>query len=144
MSCTLTVVFNTPGYNGGSVTETYTVPDGSYQTAYKVVTSGPPGNSYDARVDGTGGTIILGSYTPGNIVVSIASTSNSCPPPSPAYDCINGACIKKTIYSTPGLYKSLSDCEEACGVGCSGKCVNNSDWAQIEGLSGQLKNRNCS
>ncbi|MEH1838129.1 MAG: hypothetical protein V7L20_05075 [Nostoc sp.] len=60
------------------------------------------------------------------------------------YDCINGACLTSDKYSTPGLYPSLSDCEIACGTGCSGKCISNSDWAQIEGLSGQLKNRNCS
>jgi hypothetical protein len=60
------------------------------------------------------------------------------------YDCINGACIPKSTYSTPGIYNSLSECETACGTGCSGKCISNADWAQIEGLSNQLKNRNCS
>ena len=60
------------------------------------------------------------------------------------YDCINGACTPTTKYQTLGLYKSLAECEEACGTGCSGKCISNSEWAQIEGLSGQLKSRNCS
>ncbi|MEH2307003.1 hypothetical protein [Nostoc sp.] len=60
------------------------------------------------------------------------------------YDCVNGACVGYTMYNTPGIYPTLSACEQACGTGCSGKCVSNSDWAQIEGLSGQLKNRNCS
>ena len=63
---------------------------------------------------------------------------------SAAYDCINGACTDSTKYKTPGIYQTLSDCETACGTGCSGKCISNSDWAQIEGLSGQLKKRNCS
>jgi len=61
-----------------------------------------------------------------------------------SYDCINGACIKKDIYSTPGLYGSLDDCQKACGTGCSGKCVSNSELAQIEGLSSELKSKNCS
>ncbi|MBD2243222.1 hypothetical protein [Nostoc sp. FACHB-888] len=60
------------------------------------------------------------------------------------YDCINGACIKKDVYKTPGFYKSLSECEIACGVGCSGKCISNSEWSQIENLSSQLRLRNCS
>ncbi|WP_109010069.1 hypothetical protein [Nostoc commune] len=63
---------------------------------------------------------------------------------SKQYDCINGACTNKSTYNTPGLYQTLSDCETACGTGCSGKCISNSDWAQIENLSGQLKSRNCS
>lgn len=60
------------------------------------------------------------------------------------YDCINGACLPKTQYNTPGIYASLAECEQACGTGCSGKCISNSDWATIEGLSNQLKQRNCS
>lgn len=60
------------------------------------------------------------------------------------YDCLNGACVKNSDHNTPGLYPTLSDCEIACGTGCSGKCISNADWAQIEGLSKQLKNKNCS
>lgn len=63
--------------------------------------------------------------------------------PAEKYDCINGACIKASQHNTFGLYQSLSDCEIACGTGCSGKCISNSEWAQIEGLSNQLRNRNC-
>ncbi|MGV0103039.1 hypothetical protein NSTCB13_01610 [Nostoc sp. DSM 114160] len=60
------------------------------------------------------------------------------------YDCINGACVPSSAHGTLGLYDSLSDCEVNCGFrGCSGQCISNSDWAQIEGLSNQLKNRNC-
>ncbi|MBD2204942.1 hypothetical protein H6G33_04215 [Calothrix sp. FACHB-1219] len=63
---------------------------------------------------------------------------------SQSYDCINGACIVSTQYDTPGIYASLAECETACGTGCSGKCISNSEWATIEGLSNQLKQRNCS
>ncbi|MEH2128306.1 hypothetical protein [Nostoc sp.] len=60
------------------------------------------------------------------------------------HDCVNGVCIPASTHGTLGLYASLAACEVACGVhGCSGQCVGNSDWAQIEGLSNQLKNRNC-
>jgi len=65
-------------------------------------------------------------------------------PPSIPHDCINGACTPKTTYNTPGLYVSLEECEVACGTGCSGICVSNSDWAKIEGLAGQVKNKVCS
>jgi hypothetical protein len=59
------------------------------------------------------------------------------------YDCINAACVKSTQYNTPGFYQSLSQCESTCGTGCSGHCISNSDWSQIEGLANQLKNKNC-
>ncbi|MBD2197941.1 MULTISPECIES: hypothetical protein [Calothrix] len=60
------------------------------------------------------------------------------------YDCINGACIPSSTYNTPGIYQSLSECEIACGTGCNGKCISNAEWSKIEGLSSQLRNKNCS
>ncbi|MFN6565451.1 MAG: hypothetical protein RMY28_037400 [Nostoc sp. ChiSLP01] len=65
-------------------------------------------------------------------------------PDEEKYDCINAVCINANQYSTPGIYQSLSECEAACGTGCSGKCIPNSEWAQIEGLANQLKSKNCS
>jgi hypothetical protein len=59
------------------------------------------------------------------------------------YDCINGACIPKSTYNTPGFYATISDCEIACGKGCSGKCLSNKDWAKIEDLGKRLKNQDC-
>jgi hypothetical protein len=59
------------------------------------------------------------------------------------HDCINGACLLASQYGTPGLYASLAECEVACGTGCSGKCISNAEWSQIESLSNQLKNKNC-
>ncbi len=70
--------------------------------------------------------------------------TNTCPPTTVKYDCINGACVSKATYNTPGIYNSLSECEVACGTGCNGKCISNADWAQIEGLANQLKNQTCS
>lgn len=66
-----------------------------------------------------------------------------CEDPNTSYDCINGACIKKTQYNTPGIYNSLSQCETACGTGCSGKCLSNEEWNKISDLAGKLKQRNC-
>ncbi|MEH2070286.1 MAG: hypothetical protein V7K47_19370 [Nostoc sp.] len=144
MACQLTINYSS-NYGGGSAT--FDVPDGSYQSAYVYWYPGVSNpRRYDVRSDGEQGTVTLaGSYYPPNdFNVSYDSFSNTCAPPIIAYDCINGACIKKSVYNTPGLYTSLSECETACGTGCSGKCIPNSEWAQIEGLANQLKLRNCS
>ncbi|MEH2038450.1 hypothetical protein [Nostoc sp.] len=70
----------------------------------------------------------------------ISSGSCAACPTIDTYNCVNGACIP----DASGIYNSLSECEVNCGTNrCSGKCLSNSDWAQIEGLSNQLKNRNC-
>lgn len=66
-----------------------------------------------------------------------------CSESNTQYDCVNGGCVLKTKYNTPGLYQSLAECQLACGAGCSGKCISNDDWSQIEGLAGQLRNKNC-
>lgn len=66
-----------------------------------------------------------------------------CEDPNVYYDCVNGACIKKETYGTPGLYESIEECEVVCGEGCSGKCLSNTDWAKIQDLASKLKNKNC-
>ncbi|MBG1263092.1 hypothetical protein [Nostoc commune] len=51
--------------------------------------------------------------------------ANECSPTeAKRYDCINGSCIEKTTYKTPGLYVDLSVCETSCGIGCGGKCIS--------------------
>jgi hypothetical protein len=66
------------------------------------------------------------------------------PPPSPRYDCINGSCLGQSQYGTPGIYESLSACEQNCGPGCGGVCISNSDWAKISSLAAMVKNKDCS
>ncbi|MBN3957503.1 hypothetical protein [Nostoc sp. NMS8] len=148
MTCTLTVHFLVPGYQDGTDVQSYSVPDGSYQSPYAVPrtdlgNNGSTNNAYDVRCDGDAGTLVLATYFPGSLHPSISSATNSCEAPTYSYDCINGACTKKNVYNTPGIYSSLSECETACGTGCSGKCVSNSDWAQIEGLASQLRSKEC-
>lgn len=75
---------------------------------------------------------------------TLIKRGDTCALPAVKYDCINGACLPKATYNTPGLYQSLEDCEVACGAGCSGKCISNSEWAQIEGLSDEVRSTNCS
>lgn len=87
------------------------------------------------------GRIFLANWGIGSIV---SKTFVPSTPPVIKYDCINSACVNKATYNTPGFYQSLSECETSCGTGCGGKCISNSEWAQIEGLSNQLRNRNCS
>ncbi len=65
-------------------------------------------------------------------------------PAAVPHDCINGACIPASKYSTPGLYPTIEDCEISCGGnGCNGVCVGRSDWAQIKGLADQLRSKEC-
>ena len=139
MTCQLSFFYQTNLGDSGNVS--FVVPDGSYVSAYV----NWMGSSYDVRSDGSQGTIILtGPFNPpAGFSVSYSNFANSCPPVSIEYDCVNGACVKKTKFSTPGFYKSLSDCETACGTGCSGKCLSNADWNQIKGLANKLKSRNC-
>jgi hypothetical protein len=76
---------------------------------------------------------------------SMRGNCTSCLIAGDLYDCINGACFKNSVYDTPGFYTSLEQCKFQCGgTVCSGKCISNADWAQIEGLASKLKSKNCS
>jgi hypothetical protein len=161
MSCTVTISYDalpisgTPSQGSTLLNQTYDIaaPNGDF--IGEII---PDGTEFSACPSVTQYLFRARNPKTGEIVGSVRSSTchnivfkgyvNSCPPlPNDSdlpHDCINGACIKKSVYGTPGLYKSLSECEIACGTGCSGKCISNDDWAQIEGLSNQLKSRNCS
>ena len=106
--------------------------------------SGWIGTNYPVKIvlDENGNTIQLN----GNNVMFFPSsvTASNCSNTSTPYDCINGACRPATQFNTPGLYTSLSECEVACGTGCSGKCISNKDWLTIQSLASHLKHKNCS
>ncbi len=100
------------------------------------------GHTFIVRDNNTGQTV----FTSTSVVQSVSLFFDGQPPPPPSskYDCINAACIPSTTYNTPGIYQSLSDCEQVCGPGCSGVCLSNADWAEIQGKAAQLRNKNCS
>jgi hypothetical protein len=133
----VTLTFDGPGnltltrYGNTPCGQTYTVSvTGNVQSIYVEVISPPPRSL----------TVDLNTFSSFQWL-SASFTSGAT---NQSYDCINGACTKKNIYSTPGLYGSLDDCQKSCGTGCSGKCVSDSELAQIEGLSSELKSKNCS
>jgi hypothetical protein len=113
--------------------------DNSQQSAdgdsYIQVNYGPCTTGVALKIFDGGTEVLFRCYQPGTLVITTLAKT---------YDCINGACIQKTAYNTPGIYNSLAECESICGTGCSGKCISNVEWAQIEGLANQLKSKNCS
>jgi hypothetical protein len=54
-------------------------------------------------------------------------------------DCVNGGCVPKTTYNTPGVFASLAACQSGCAQNstCTGECV---DPAEIAGLRQALNN----
>ena len=78
------------------------------------------------------------------------------------YDCINGLCQDSSIYGTQGVYASLSDCENNCSSNASNQCqapnicvspdycppnmvcLTLGELSTIDGLSSELKSKNCS
>ncbi|MBH8575784.1 hypothetical protein I8752_22825 [Nostocaceae cyanobacterium CENA369] len=76
------------------------------------------------------------------------------------YDCLNGQCIPKTTYNTPGLYNSLEDCQAVCANGgacAEGKkcvdpttfcpdghvCIEQGEYNSIQGLVDKIKSEVC-
>jgi hypothetical protein len=73
---------------------------------------------------------------------------------SGSYDCVNGQCITKSTYNTPGIFATLVECQAVCtSNGCSapaanycpeGKvCIDSSEWSQIEELASQNRAKHC-
>jgi hypothetical protein len=77
----------------------------------------------------------------------LSSTSSNCQGISNAqpYDCINGGCIPKTTYNTPGVFASLAACESGCAKNsnCTGECVSTDEIAALQQAASALQARLC-
>jgi hypothetical protein len=87
---------------------------------------------------------------------------SGCVSPDKKYDCLNGKCFEHTVYNSPGLFATLVDCEAACGSNSEDKCqapnicvspdycppgmvcLTLGELSTIDGLSSELKLKNCS
>jgi hypothetical protein len=67
-----------------------------------------------------------------------------CGPAGP-YDCINGGCLPKTTYNTPGVFASLAACQSGCAKNsnCKGECVSADELAALQQAAANLKARYC-
>ncbi|WP_309740075.1 hypothetical protein [Chamaesiphon sp. OTE_20_metabat_361] len=99
---------------------------------------------------------VEGTFTPSNgscksatiVIVSCSFCPNCCTNPlDPAqpYDCINGNCLPKTTYSTPGKYASLTACQSGCAKdsNCSGECVSAAEIAALQQAASLVRNKLC-
>jgi hypothetical protein len=65
--------------------------------------------------------------------------------PNQQYDCLNGGCIPKATYNTPGVYASLAACESGCAKNsdCTGECVSAEELAALQQATDNLRSRYC-
>lgn len=65
--------------------------------------------------------------------------------PTVRHDCINGTCLPKTTYGTPGRYASRAACVGACArdSDCTGECVPVAEIAALRQAANRLKTKFC-
>lgn len=132
---------DTPYSFPGSPTTEYTYsPEGCFRSPYSHRFDSSKENLYLIHRDGE--TLLGGGWSGYDLEGFSVKQLEECE--SEPYDCLNGSCVKAEVYSTPGLYETISDCEKACGSGCSGKCLSKDEWRKIQDLAKKLKDKNCS
>lgn len=66
------------------------------------------------------------------------------PPPSQQYDCINGNCISKATYNTPGVFPSLAACQSGCNQApCQGECISAQELIALQQAANLLQSKIC-
>lgn len=65
--------------------------------------------------------------------------------PNQPYDCINGGCVPKTTYMTPGKYENLAACQSGCAKDspCTGECVSPEQIAALQQAASNVRSRLC-
>jgi hypothetical protein len=81
-------------------------------------------------------------------VVNCSNCSDCCSSsldPAQPCDCLNGGCVAKTTYGTPGKYPSLAACESGCAKdsNCIGECVSVAEIASLQQAASNLRSRLC-
>jgi len=82
-------------------------------------------------------------YLPGSIFLELIE-ANPIPPNQP-FDCLNGGCIPKATYNTPGVFPSLAACQLGCAKNsnCAGECVSPAQMADLQSATANLIARYC-
>ena len=99
--------------------------------------------------EGVTGSITDNSTRSGSFeIVSCSNCSGCCTDgvnPSQSYDCLNGGCIPKSTYSTPGVFASLAACQSGCATNsnCTGECVSTAELTALQQAASNLQSKFC-
>jgi hypothetical protein len=65
--------------------------------------------------------------------------------PSNKHDCVNGACVPKNTYGTPGVFANLAACQSGCAKNsnCTGECVDPNEIAALKQAVNNLQSKFC-
>ncbi len=82
-------------------------------------------------------------YAQGSLSISLIEDPN--PLDLVPCDCVNGGCVPKTTYNTPGVFPSLAACQSGCAKNsnCTGECVDPSEIAALGQALNTLQSKFC-
>jgi hypothetical protein len=98
------------------------------------------GTNFD-QTTGAGAT----QWMPGTVSLRLVEAGNPNLDPTNPYDCVNGGCVPKITYNTPGVYASLAACESGCAKNsnCTGECISAEELAALQQAADNLRSRYC-
>jgi hypothetical protein len=78
-------------------------------------------------------------------VTSIESYNCTGIDPDQPCDCVNGGCVPKTTYNTPGVFPNLAACQSGCAKNsnCTGECVDPAEIAALQQAVNNLQSKIC-
>jgi hypothetical protein len=103
-----------------------------------------PSPNYDYYLDGLGGNF-QGSGWVGAPSYYLKNCIQGATDPDQPCDCVNGGCVPKTTYNTPGFFPNLEACLSGCGQNsnCTGECVSAEELAALQQAANNLRARLC-
>lgn len=83
--------------------------------------------------------------TPDFYLKNCTGSSGGLLTPNQPHDCVNGNCLPRTVYKTPGLFASLAACQSGCAKNsnCTGECVDPAEIAALNQAISKLKSKIC-
>ena len=111
---------------------------------YNICTGGKAIRIYKKDAYGNDAQIYFSCYTDKSLIIDGVPLGGI--PPDQPFDCVNGGCIPKSIYNTPGLFPNLAACQSGCAKNsnCTGECVSAEELAALQQAANQLQSKICS
>ena len=79
------------------------------------------------------------------VISDLSPDDLRCGDPANRHDCLNGRCIPRTTYNTPGKYRTLAACVGGCAKEspCDGECVSEAEITALQQAANNLKAKFC-
>jgi hypothetical protein len=110
--------------------------------SYQIIPLGVCNGGQAIKIFNGGAEVLYSCFNAGSLTITPIVPPVSAAAPC---DCVNGGCVPKTLYGTPGVFANLAACQGGCAKNsnCMGECVDPAEIAALKQAVNTLQSKIC-